>query len=397
MKITLKNALILSIALLISIFLNFVFTGNSFAATGPVSASLTANNQSINKGEKVTLNWNSTNADSCVAYSKIQSPWFGVRAVSGNESITPTETATYYITCSNNGGYSGNAQTTVTVGEFQSSNVSVNLSANPESIFRGESTTLIWSSTNAVSCEASGYWSGLKPTSGSERVSPSSTVYYTLRCNNSRGDYTSDTQSIFVNPAAPLPMVTIAPRPVPTQIIPLPTIRPTTPVAKIIKLPAPTNLKPNNEQLAGDAKEVTLSWDAVKGAKFYAVRMDLQVKTDARDEKNNCPDNPHYLCVDKLDSTSIKVKVEPGQTYNWWVHAVDANGVLGSPAFARFSVKAQEARISSNFFANIFSGTGSILIGLIILAFILGYSWGKKRGSDEAKFAQGVRTSPLKI
>lgn len=394
-KTSKNKAFVVILTLVLTGFLNFLAT-DTLAATGAVSTSLTANNQNINKGEKVTLNWNSTNADFCVASSKIQSPWFGARNTSGSETITPTETATYYITCSNNGGYSGNAQTTVTVGEFQSSNVSVNLSANPESIFRGESTTLIWSSANAVSCETlGGYWSGMKPTFGSEVVSPSSTVYYTIKCNNNLGQSASDTQTIFVNQATPTSRITFTPAPV--QIQAIPAIKPVVSITKVAKLSAPTNLKPDNKELSGETREVTLSWDAVKGAKFYAVRMDPEIKTEVRDEKNNCPDNPHYLCVNNLDSTSIKIGVEPGKTYNWWVHAIDANGVLGTPAFARFSVKAQEAGIFSNFSANIFNGAGSVLIGLIILAFILGYLWGKKKERDETKSAQETQTSPLKI
>ncbi len=376
------------LTLLISGLFNFA-PADAFAATGPVSASLSASNQNINKGESVSLNWNSTNTDFCVAHSNIQN-WFGARSTSGNQLVTPTETATYYITCSNSGGFSATAQTKVFVGEFQASNVFVNLTANPESIFRGESTTLIWSSTNAVSCEASGYWSGLKPTFGSERVSPSITVYYTLRCNNSAGQSASDTQNIFVNPAAPLPMATVAPTPVLTPITPVSTIRPVVPVIKIVKLPAPTNLKPNGEESAGNTKEVTLSWDAVKEAKFYAVRMDPEVKTDARDERNNCPKNPHYLCVDKLDSTSIKVKVEPGQRYSWWVHAVDSSGNFSEPASAWFSVKDEQAGAGGNFLANIFGSVkgGTFSLGLIVLAFILGYFFGKRK-----KFP----ASPLKI
>jgi len=390
------------VALLISGVVNDVFTDYVLAATGPVSVSLTAGNQNINKGEKTTLNWNSTNADSCMAHSNIQSQWFGIRNISGNESITPTETATYYITCGNSGGYSLTAQTKITVGEFQTSNVSVNITANPESIFRGESTTLIWSSTNAVSCEASGYWSGLKPPFGSEGVSPSTTVSYTLRCNNSAGQYASDTQVIFVNPnpATSVPTATASPAPAPTQTITPPAIRPTAPVVRILKLAAPTNLKPNSETLASDTKEALLSWDAVKGAKSYAVRMDPKNKKNSRDERNNCPDNPHYFCVNGFDSASIKVRVEPDETYNWWVHAVSANGTFSDPAFAEFSIKAaktEEGGIAGDFFANIFSAAGSMIIGLVILAFILGYLWGKKRGVDQAKFARETRTSPLKI
>jgi len=395
MKTPKNKAFIVILALLVSGLFGFAGT-DVFAATGPVSTSLSANNQNINKGENVTLSWNSTNAEFCVAHSNLQN-WFGSRNISGSQLVTPTETATYYITCSNSGGFSATAQTRVSVGESQASNVSVNLSANPESIFRGESTALIWNSSNAVSCEASGYWSGLKAPSGSERVSPSVTVSYTLRCNNSAGQYTSDTQFVFVNPATPLPTAFVAPKPVSTPLIPSPTIKPAVTTVRIVKLSAPTNLKPNGDQLPSDTKKVTLSWDAVKGTKFYAVRLDPKVKTDSRDERNNCPNNPHYLCVDKLESTSIKVKIEPGQNYDWWVHAVDSNGVFGNSGSAKFSVEAKETTDIGAFLANIFSGIGGnvFILGLAGLIFIFGYLWGRKRGREQAEFIRESRLPQL--
>ncbi len=458
MENTREDALILILVLLISGFLNFIPV-DALAADGPISVSLTANPQNINKSEKTTLSWNSTNADFCVAHSNIQGGWFGIRSVSGTESITPNQTATYLITCSNNGGFAGSAQIKVTVGETSTSNVSVNITANPESIFRGESTTLIWSSTNATSCEASGYWAGLKPPFGSESVSPSTTVSYTLRCNNSVGEYTSDTQVIFVNPSGSTPFIptrlisgfnascvaepakaysgqsvifagaqSYGAEPVTyrwsgdvsgntqtiktsfattgtktaqltitdsagktvsavcsVQIVQSTGIAGIFPIFKTTlktKLPAPTNLKPNGEELPAKTKEVALSWDKVTEAKFYAVRMEPENKTNERDSRNNCPGNPHYLCVNNLDSTSIKIGVEPGKTYNWWIHSVDANGTFSDAAFAKFSVKAEEAGTGNNFLANIFggiSGIGIFSIILIILAFILGYIIGKGR------------------
>jgi len=63
----------------------------------------------------------------------------------------------------------------------------VTLTANPESVASSGSSTLTWSSTNATSCEASGGWSGLQETSGSESVSPAETTTYTLTCTGDGG------------------------------------------------------------------------------------------------------------------------------------------------------------------------------------------------------------------
>ncbi len=55
-------------------------------------------------------------------------------------------------------------------------------SADPTSIQKGESSTLIWSSSNTNFCVASGGWSGNKPVMGSQQVSPLYTTTYNLTC-----------------------------------------------------------------------------------------------------------------------------------------------------------------------------------------------------------------------
>ena len=159
-------------------------------------------------------------------------------------------------------------------------------------------------------------------------------------------------------------------------------------IVKSSKISAPTNLKPNGDEFPSDTEEVTLSWDSVKGAKLYAVRMEPKNKTDERNERNNCSDNPHYLCVNNLDLTSIKVSVKSGDTYSWWVHAVAYNGVFSDPASAKFSIKIKEAGAKGNFLANIFgsvSGWRILFLLLLIIAFILGYIFGKRKSKSEAR------------
>src|SRR5437588_1081659 len=46
----------------------------------------------------------------------------------------------------------------------------VNLSASPNPVAAGQTSTLTWSSTDVTSCTAYGDWSGSRPTSGSEAV-----------------------------------------------------------------------------------------------------------------------------------------------------------------------------------------------------------------------------------
>jgi hypothetical protein len=58
----------------------------------------------------------------------------------------------------------------------------VHISADPGAITEGEEATLTWSATNATSCIASSGWSGVRPTSGSEIVTPAATTTYVLEC-----------------------------------------------------------------------------------------------------------------------------------------------------------------------------------------------------------------------
>jgi hypothetical protein len=63
----------------------------------------------------------------------------------------------------------------------------VTLSAIPSSIVSGQNSVLSWSATNAAVCTASGAWSGVKATSGTENVGPRASSTYLLSCSGSGG------------------------------------------------------------------------------------------------------------------------------------------------------------------------------------------------------------------
>jgi hypothetical protein len=74
---------------------------------------------------------------------------------------------------------------------------SVSLSAAPNPVASGGSTQLTWSSSNASGCNATGAWSGAKPTSGSLTINSITTATaYTLTCTGTGG---STTRSTIVN------------------------------------------------------------------------------------------------------------------------------------------------------------------------------------------------------
>jgi F5/8 type C domain len=57
---------------------------------------LAASPVSITSGQTATLNWSATNATSCTA----SGGWTGTKAISGSETVSPTVTTTYILSCS---------------------------------------------------------------------------------------------------------------------------------------------------------------------------------------------------------------------------------------------------------------------------------------------------------
>src|SRR3989344_1310725 len=86
--------------------------------------------------------------------------------------------------------------------------------ASAASIIQGDSVILNWTSTNAISCQASGNWSGDKALSGSEVVTPQAIGLHTFRldCQNSTASVSSST-AVQVNPPPPpvAPTITVQP------------------------------------------------------------------------------------------------------------------------------------------------------------------------------------------
>jgi hypothetical protein len=91
--------------------------------------------------------------------------------------------------------YNVSPQWAIVPGEIRSGNPEpptptpvVTISADPQSIAAGQSTTLRWTSQSADTCTASGAWSGARETVGSEIVGPlSKSATYTLQCDSTSG------------------------------------------------------------------------------------------------------------------------------------------------------------------------------------------------------------------
>jgi Lamin Tail Domain len=169
---------------------------------------LVAASTTLTQGASTTLSWVTTHAESCVAGGG----WSGARATTGTQSITPSATTTYTLTCANAAGTattSDSVSVGVVSGFVPPPTPTVDLAVESSSITQGSSTVLTWTSTNATSCIAGNGWSGAKGVTGSESITPTATTTYAITCTNVSG---TSTDSVTVGVVVP----SVVPPAVPT-------------------------------------------------------------------------------------------------------------------------------------------------------------------------------------
>lgn len=174
---------------------------------------------SVVSGGMFTLRMNSVNATSCTVVRTSVNNNLGDDAdASGASSLNinytsawagPT-TVTWAYTCTGSGGTSTDSAT-LTISGSTTSGPAVSIYANPETITLGESSNIIWASSGATSCTATGGmggdgWAGPKATEGTQSVSPTADVTYSISCTDGS---TSAGDSTPVNVIATTPYVTI--------------------------------------------------------------------------------------------------------------------------------------------------------------------------------------------
>ena len=154
----------------------------------------------IDYGTGALLGWMSTNATSCVASGS----WSGSKPINGSESTGPLiSSKTYIITCINSvGSATDRVLVNVTAPPILPTvDIKANGSDGPISVSAETQFTLSWNSQNAISCSASGGWSGPKPINGSElRSGIAGTSFdYVITCINSTGQSATDVVRVTVN------------------------------------------------------------------------------------------------------------------------------------------------------------------------------------------------------
>src|SRR5687767_6752856 len=135
----------------------YVFTATGAAGTATASITveveqvapaitLAAEPSTILAGQSSTLQWTAENATSVTIDQGIGN----VEAPSGTRTVSPGTTTTYTATATGPGG-TASASATVTVSA--PNQLAVVISASPSTITPGQSSTLSWSSQNAISVE----------------------------------------------------------------------------------------------------------------------------------------------------------------------------------------------------------------------------------------------------
>jgi hypothetical protein len=155
------------------------------AATKPTITSFSTNPTTIDSGGSSTLSWVTTGATSI----SISPGTFTSTSASGSTSVSPTATTTYTLTATNAAG-STTTTATVTVNAATKPTIT-SFSANPTTINSGESSTLSWVTTGAISISISPGTLTSTSATGSSSVSPTATTTYTLTATNGAGSTTA--------------------------------------------------------------------------------------------------------------------------------------------------------------------------------------------------------------
>ncbi len=177
-------------------------------SSAPV-VSFSADNESVDSGERVNLSWATNGAEQCRAFGA----WQGNLGIQGTYISDPiSEHTRFVLSCSGLGGVTTAAVDVLVNGlplpeplpeidpppqepnptpteptDPSAPQPSVNLDVDATLVGAGDVVTISWSSSNAESCTASGAWSGTKAVQGSESVAVSASGSYTLTCEGPGG------------------------------------------------------------------------------------------------------------------------------------------------------------------------------------------------------------------
>ncbi len=182
--------------------------GTVFRLDIPPVVSITAfsaDKTSLNEGETATLSWTASHANACTASGPAD--WQGITPdpASGTATVTPLlGNNIYTLRCTDTDGNEASSNVSITASALPVASID-SFTASLATVTAGESVTLTWAVSDAITCTASGpaAWQAHTPSSssGSFTVTPAEgSNTYTLECQGAGGN---DSKSVTVTASRP--------------------------------------------------------------------------------------------------------------------------------------------------------------------------------------------------
>ncbi|MCX7062518.1 MAG: hypothetical protein NTZ11_16720 [Gammaproteobacteria bacterium] len=175
-----------------------------------VTVTASWNPSSIVSGNRATVSWNATNADSCTYELSGALADVGSGGASGaiEYAFPDAGEARFDLSCTGAGGRTGTTSASITIGTPLP--LTVTAAWSPTTIFSAGSSTLTWTSENAAAC--TGTYAGIRNDTGPVDASGSfvfqpgnaaGTQTFTLECAGVDGEVESTTATLTVNAVVP--------------------------------------------------------------------------------------------------------------------------------------------------------------------------------------------------
>ncbi len=187
---------------------------NTDGQTNFPNITVKAEPSSIKAGESSTITWESTNTTSCTL-SGGGLTGTGISNTKGVNTGALKTSMIYTVKCIGKNKMERAEPVFVMVDDGSGNTPefpTVKLTATPGTIKEGETSTLTWTSTNAVSCKLSGgglTGTGLNNTVGVKTKALTEGMVYTVTCTGKNGEVMPDSAFVNVIPDLKLPSVTV--------------------------------------------------------------------------------------------------------------------------------------------------------------------------------------------
>ncbi len=150
------------------------------------------------------LTWKASNANS------VNISGLGTFPATGSTKVTPTASTTYTATANGPAGTAASTAVVSVTSSTSSQGPTITLTAQPNNIAAGATSTLSWTTTNSTSVSIPGL--GTYPPSGSVQVTPNATAIYTATATGSGGTAASSA-TVTVSQSTPAPTITFSAQP----------------------------------------------------------------------------------------------------------------------------------------------------------------------------------------